>query len=525
MTPRSCFPADDLRTAVRWALEREGPLFRAGERVVLARVLALTDDAAELYARLTLRVGRCFAVGALRYACARDGVLDELVAAELVDGAVAERERFAAFGAETLREACRRLGLRHTGPRTALEARLAGLPWCTERVIGVHHHALLRRAERLGGFDRALAPAERIAGTRWAEYTPTPGPGAFAMRRDLWVGERARAGELDPDEVLALARRGPPAWGRSPFRYAAEALVASRPAADALAGIVGLGVEHVRALEAEVRLREALARCRQGDPEPEVAIALARTGRRLAKKLREPWPPGVPLAEPRQRRLWLPRVGTGPDGRPAWSTAGTPEGAPIERAVLQRVLDAGRTALHAENWLWASLFALVFRELYWVPLPGRLPTARRSGPADLGTPSFYRARESAAEAILARLRAEGLAPFSAAWSGERLDGLVRAELTVEVGARIGGPTLAAVLGPILRRGWSAVRGLPDFVVLAGPAVRLGEAIPQTLPECTFFAELKGPTDQVRDAQRWWHDSLVKSGELVELWHVSESTMM
>ncbi len=523
MTPRSPLPADDLRTAVVWALEREGHLFAAGERVVLAAILRLSDDAAELYARLSLRVGAVFRVAGLAYDCASPEVLRELDTAELITATMPDVLTLPAFTGDHLREVCARMGLRKSGARAELLARLADLRWRGpgEAAILVRHRQLLDRVERLGGFDRALAPMERIAGTKWAEYATTSGAGAFPDRRTLLTYERARRGELAPDQASAIARAGRPPWGRSPFRYAVAAVLEAAPGADVLATIPGLALETARALEAEARPAEALALCRGSDSDPETALALARTGKRLARALGQPWKPAEPLRKPPERRLWLMRHGIGGDGRPTWRGPDDVDGVSIEAAVLRRIAAAGREAIHAENWLWSSLFALVFRELYWLPLPGRLPTARRGGPTDLGTPSFYEARRVAAEATLDKLRSEGLAPFAAAWSGERLDGLVAAELSLSIGLRLDGELIAAVLSRVLRLGRSAARGLPDLLVLTGPAARLEDAVPGNLPECSFFAEIKGPTDALSDAQRLWHDNLVMSSKYVEIWYVSE----
>lgn len=520
MTPRSPLPAEDLRTAIGWALDREAPLFSAGELVVLRRILTLNDDAAELYARLSLRVGAVFRVRGLDYACAAPEALRELNDAGVVSGVVPDRLAVVAFTADALRAACRRLGLPHTGARAALEARLAGTNWRDEPVVLVLHRGLLARVQRLGGFDRSMAPVERIVGVCWAEYTPTGGAGAFASRRALDTFERARAGELTPDEALRIAEAGPAPWGKSPFTAALEAVLQTGPDAEALARLPGCGLLHVRALEAEGRLTEALARCRLGDADPDTALALARTGKRLARTLRAPWPPLLMLAEPPRRRVWLPRApASAGDPRPRWLVDG--QSMTIESAAVALVTRAGRAALHSENWLWTSAFALVFRALYWLPLPGRLPTAHRSGPLDLGTPAFYEARRAEADAALDRLRAESIAPFAAAWTGERLDGLVRAEVSLPVLAALDGPFIAAVLRRMVHEGWAAARGLPDLLVLPGGEARVPDAVPGKLPSSAFFAEIKGPTDCVRDGQRRWHHRLLSESIHVEIWDVSD----
>ncbi|MBM4369494.1 MAG: VRR-NUC domain-containing protein [Deltaproteobacteria bacterium] len=186
---------------------------------------------------------------------------------------------------------------------------------------------------------------------------------------------------------------------------------------------------------------------------------------------------------------------------------------------------AGRRCVHAENWFWTSCFALVFRELYWLPVPGRLPTPRRSGPLDLGTAAFYGARQDAADRALGRLRAEGIAPFAKSYGGEILAGLVRPDLALELALELPGDLLASVLSELLRRGFDAARGLPDLLVLGGNSTSVPGALPSTLPETAFLAEVKGPGDTLRDGQRVWIDRLVNDGIRVELWTVSDKNMM
>ena len=390
--PRSPIPADDLRTAVRSALEREALLFTAGEVVVLRTILALGDDAAELYARLSLRVGTVFRVSTLAYECATEAAIAEAQAAGLLSGAASDTLALPAFPADVLRAACVRLGLPRSGARADLEDRLRGRPWREEPVVVVHHRRLLERADCLGGFDRSLAPVERIQGTIWADYEPTGGSGAFPDRRAMGLWERARRGELTAEEALTIATAGPPPWGRSPWWNAVEEVLGSSPAADVLRRIPGCAVPHVRALEAEGRLVEAVQRCREGSDDPEVQLALGRTGRRLAKRTALPWAPPPPLHEAPVRKVWLERASSVTAPRPLWRVEEGSEPVPVEEACLSRLAAAGRTALHSENWLWTSLFALVFRELYWLPVPGTLPTTRRAGPLDLGTPAFFAAR-------------------------------------------------------------------------------------------------------------------------------------
>ncbi|MBM4391614.1 MAG: VRR-NUC domain-containing protein [Deltaproteobacteria bacterium] len=202
-----------------------------------------------------------------------------------------------------------------------------------------------------------------------------------------------------------------------------------------------------------------------------------------------------------------------------WASPAGP--VPVEAAVVAHVEAAGRRCVHAENWFWTSCFALVFRELYWLPVPGRLPTPRRPGPLDLGTPAFYGARQDAADRALGRLRVEGISPFAKSYGGEILAGLVRPDLALDLALDLPGDLLASVLSELLRRGFDAARGLPDLLVLGGRSASVPGALPSTLPQAAFLAEVKGPGDTLRDSQRVWIDKLVNEHIHVELWTVSE----
>ena len=76
-----------------------------------------------------------------------------------------------------------------------------------------------------------------------------------------------------------------------------------------------------------------------------------------------------------------------------------------------------------------------------------------------------------------------------------------------------------MLGRLAREGWRARRGLPDLLILPGPEVRLCQAEPADLGSGLLLAEVKGPGDQVRDAQAAWFDALLTAGAPVELWKI------
>lgn len=521
MTPTSPHPGADLLEVVRVAREREGALLTAGELRVLDRIEGLDPEALELFARLQTRTGEVYRLAALDYALDVPGAIGRLAAAGLVHTQLADDRCRAAFDVPGLQAACRRLGLPTGGRREVIEARLAGRRWVEEAVVAVGHRRLLQRLDRFffqsSWADRSLLVAERLGAVRWAEYTPTGGPGLFPDRRALRAWERAREGDwTDPGEPLRIALAGPPAAGWSAWRRAVEEVVAQDPDADTLARLLAAGAPVrtalVRRLEKEGRLAEAVRVCTTAVGAE--ALGLERTGRRLGKKLGWGWPPRPPLEVARERTLVL-APGPVAGSRPTWRVGG--EARVVEAAMIALLAEAGRVAIHAENWFWTSLFALVFRDLYFAPVPGMLPTARRTGPLDLGTPGFHRRRVDAVEARLRAVAQDGPAPHVAGWTGERLTGLVDAEGVRRRADRVPGPMAACVLGRLARDGWDAARGLPDLLIFSGPTARVEGAVPSTLEEGAFLAEVKGPGDSLRDEQRVWIDHLRRAGVSVELW--------
>ncbi len=521
MTPTSTHPGADLLEVVRVGRLREGHLLTAGEAVVLDRIEGLDAEALELYARLQVRTGEVYRVAALDYALDVRAAITRLAAAGLVHTVLPHDRCRPAFDVPALRAACARLGLATSGLRADLEARLAGARWVAEPVVAVGHRALLSRLDRfyfqVPWMDRSLLVAERLGAVRWADYPPTGGPGLFTDRRTLTTWERAQRGDWsDPGEPLRLALRGPPAVGWSPWRRAVAAVLEAGPDADTLNRLLAVGapvrVALARQLEREGRLAEVVAVCARATGVD--ALALARTGRRVGNKVGLAWPPVPPLATPRTRTLEL-TAGRPAGGRPTWRVGA--RDLVIEPAMVALLAETGREALHAENWFWTSLYALVFRDLYFAPVPGMLPTARRSGPLDVGQPGFYARRAPEIDARLQALTHEGPSPWTASWAGERLAGLVDGPTVQARADRVPGRIAAAILGRLATEGWEAARGLPDLLIFSGSPVRIPGAVPSTLEEGCFLAELKGPGDSLRDEQRLWIDHFRRCGVSVELW--------
>ncbi len=539
----------DVQAVVTGALGLHGHLLAAGEVVLARRIQALDGEPGRLWARLVGRKRGAWRVRALEVAGVTDvpGALARLAGLDLVHVSVPQDQRLVCYTVVELEAACRRLGLPRGGRRAELEARLRGGPtWSEEPVIRVAGGGLLRRLETLcfqdRWQDRSVWVLERLGHVRWAPYEPTGGPGAFSTRAALLRWSRPIPADTPPEDLLeALRALEPgPSWRRrlsARRRYERRLVEACRVlerqgevarATSLYQALLEAGATHAGevaarlalALEASGRPREAVAACRRWRHEarPVPRRALDRTGRRLARRGRGRWPPETPLRRPRERRLRLERApGSGP--RPLW---GDPP-VPVEPAVARQLQ---RPVLLGENALWTTLFGLILQELYWLPVPGMLPTAQMAGPLDLGTPDFAGHRREALEALLAAVVAgEGPGRLRASWAldGARLRGvaweLTSLEVLERVAEGLGGAALAAVLRRLAEEGWSAAVGLPDLAILPGPAERLANAFPARLPEGLLLVEVKGPSDSVRDAQAIWFDRLLAAGAPVELWHV------
>lgn len=547
----------DVRRVAEGALVVAGGLLSAGERVMAARLAALSGPEGRLWARMAGRQGEVFRLDHLVYADVPDveAAVDALVALDLAQRTVSPRQAAEAFTVEELKEVCRAQGLPVGGRRELLVERLAARRgWLRVSVVRVASKGLLRRLELLWfrnrWRDRSAFLLERLGHARWAQYPLTPAEPPFLNRHELLRFEEAArltAGEQAPEALLDALRACPPrpAQHRALDRRRlltrllleeARSLERVGEPARAVAlyeAVLGLGFAEpgpvaarlALALEATGQPGLGAARCAEVWERADAASrhTLERTGRRLARRAGGHWRSTPPKQAAPERTLWLKRApGEGP--RPLWLDAALP----VEAAVTSVLRP--RLGLHGENLVWTTLFGLLFAELYFLPVHGALPVPTLDGPLDLGTPAFAERRAEALSARLRQLEAgEGpglIAEVWAARAGERLAGvsweLADVETLQGVASGIGGPGLALILGRLAREGWSAARGLPDLVIAPGEAIELPQAIPATVPPGLLLAEVKGPGDSLRDEQHAWHDLLVRAGVPCEVWRVKEA---
>ena len=339
-----------------------------------------------------------------------------------------------------------------------------------------------------------------------------------------------------------LIAAGPGAAVLDPWRYAVEARVLaleSQPPAERAAGLrelmdrgAGVRVPLARALEQAGDRAGALQTVLAGrDVRSGEGMACARTARRLARATRVRLPPGIELREAPVRSVRVPGGPALGEGlRPTWPTASGAR-VSIEPAVIDWLGALGRRAIHAEGTPWIALYALVFADLYFLPIPGMLPTRFRSGPVDVGTPGFYSRRRAAVEQRLEQVSKFGSLDYAMAHDGSRLAGLTSTAGALFLAEHAPPNMVTCVLRRLVVEGWSAAPGLPDLFVTGGPPRRVDEALsgldalPAKLQQTPFFAEIKGPTDTLRDDQRIWIDRLVENGISVELWELTGKSFM
>ena len=540
----------DLQRVAAGALQTNGALLTGGERAIVERILALEGPPGRVYARLVGRRGQLFRVARLEYEDVAVA-LEQLLALGLVHEGVPWSARAELFTALELKQLARAHGSQTGGGRKALVERLsAERGWSDERVVRVAYKPLVRKLELLWfrdpWRDRSVLLLERIGQQRWPSYHTTGGGRCFSTRDQL-RGFHAALGASDvaAEDCLDQAERSSDRPGH--LRRLDARRLWLRRAQEQARELERQGdlerAERVyrRILElrerGSVSLRLAMVLDRLGQPGlgasicararqtagPGDALALERTGRRLARKGGQPWVPAPPPRAAGQRRVELTAAGS--DGRrPLWG----PQAEPIEPAVARALQP--RLACLAENALWTTLFALLFLDLYWLPVPDMLPTPWLDGPMDLGTPAFANNRRAAVQERLAALQAgQGLALMQLhreRWRGQRVRGLSwqgwSDEVLDQVVQGVGSPGLCAIVERLLELGWSAARGLPDLALLPGEPLRLPGSVPAGVGPGFLLVEVKGPGDSLRDDQQAWHDALARAQVPVEVWWVRPS---
>lgn len=536
--------------------------------MVVARLRCAPAPAQALYARLLARRPGVFWLDTLDYPELPDvraaaDTLEALGLAWRFDRTASPAALAEACTGTVLREACRTLGRPVSGRRVGLVARCsdaAAAAMLRRPALRLRHRGLVRALLRValldgrGSLDRLVLA--RLGHTHPARYHPTGGTGLFPDRAS-WhryeAGLRLRQLPCPPEPAPLFTWLEqtplPPPWRRrvSGRRHAEAVLFDVLRAAESGRPPDEAAADWRRMLDARLATpgpvvsRLALALERAGQPDaaarlcerwlptlpPAAARTLAATARRVGRRSGRGHRPLKPLRRAPVRRISL-APGAQDARRPRYRVGA--RDCFVEAAVVAWLATHGRLALHGESSPWSTLFGVLFRDALFAPVPGMLPGPMLRAPLDLGTPGFRARRRAAIEARLALIRC-GRAPALVAqvvtqrgcedirgvhWRGFPpgvLLGLARL---------VPGPALAAIMEAFVDDWRGARRGLPDLIVLPGRAIRLDGARPGRLAAGLLLAEVKGPGDALRPAQRVWIDRLLDAGVPTEVWEVRPS---
>ena len=356
----------------------------------------------------------------------------------------------------------------------------------------------LRSDLRLFATRQALDDYLMLRGYRWA------------------ISAALAAGEVEPAleaarEVLELEERWHPSarrWADRIFNEVGRFL--ERRGDDAMAlGFYQAAVappareRRARVMAKVGRVAEALALCEQiaADPRDETEVVFARRfAHRLRRMRGEPLRPQTRRRRPQNTLAVVKRDDT-----------------PVESLVLATFAAGGRRGFFAENWLWKTLFGLAFWDIVFAPIEGAFQHPFQTGPLDLSSPDFRRARADLVEGRLESLRSQqlpgpellkvygekkGIANRLVAWTDELCDHL---ELAL---SRLEGPQLAWVFDRLSRDLRRYRRGFPDLFVLR-----------EEDPGFELY-EVKAPGDQLRPEQTAWIDYLNEGGIPASILHVT-----
>ncbi|KAJ1967056.1 hypothetical protein IWQ62_002091 [Dispira parvispora] len=187
----------------------------------------------------------------------------------------------------------------------------------------------------------------------------------------------------------------------------------------------------------------------------------------------------------------------------------------VEALSLEHYETQGYLGYHAENSLYTMLFALLFWDILFTPMPGVFETPFQTAPLDLNTDAFYPDRQSVIldhltviekdfEGILKKVdkreRPRATQCIGVDWNIAQDDLLAMAR-------GIGGKALAGICHTLARDYRHNRSGLPDLCLWH--------------PENGNFraVEVKGPGDTLSETQRIWIDTLMTLGVDVEVCRV------
>ena len=515
--PPDHYYAGNLLLLIESVRRQYEDLLTPAERAFADTVAGLTDGALRLFARLIGRKGPVVRVDTLRYreVPGRDAALAELVAAGLVLSCPAAP-------AEVLLGRARKAELERWFPLDGLARRKAA---CVEGVLARYPAGVIHARMAWQCPSVAIADPERLDLYRLLFFGDRRSDLAAFVVRDLGIVryedfELCRERRLFPDRAaleayLALARIGD---------YAGE--LGPAPPADLAAVVVealwhpyrSRLLEHrrsrilnglARRLERTGAFDAALA-CYARSTAPPARERRARILKRLGdgeavERLRCAMRnrPRSALERDFAERFGAPRARWDcPVDDLVWDPA---YAARVEAVAAAALAGHGGSVWHLENALPLGLFGLAYWEWVFAPVDGMFVNAFQGAPIDLFWPDFFATRRGLCDDPLglddASLRAAMLA------TAESRRGIANrlvdwraldAETLEHVLGGIPMGDVRKLLGIVAEDLDRARSGFPDLTAVYGDG-------------SYEFAEVKGPTDQLRHHQRLWIDRLRGAG--------------
>ncbi|KAJ1726934.1 hypothetical protein LPJ61_004863, partial [Coemansia biformis] len=188
----------------------------------------------------------------------------------------------------------------------------------------------------------------------------------------------------------------------------------------------------------------------------------------------------------------------------------------VEQLALWRYKHDGYDGVHSENAIATTLFALLFWDIIFYPLPGVLDNEYQSQPLDMGSDSFYPSRRAQIEQRLDDIAAGnfggairdvytrecGVACVGVSWE-------LACDQLLAVASCLGGQRLAVICRVLAMEYRLKRSGFPDLCLWNTKAGKV------------LFVEVKGPGDKLSETQHDWLDILVGGGIDAEVCLVRE----
>ncbi|KAK9464646.1 hypothetical protein V1512DRAFT_281435 [Lipomyces arxii] len=185
----------------------------------------------------------------------------------------------------------------------------------------------------------------------------------------------------------------------------------------------------------------------------------------------------------------------------------------VEEMCLSNYKALGWKGFHTEGGILRTIFAYLFWDIIFLPVPYVFETEFQSAPLDLDTDAFYLSRSGEINCRLAEIEnGAALNLVQSVYDRESaretqcvgLDWSFPLQDVLEAVECIGGCSLAAICKVFAEDYSRRTAGMPDLFLW------------RTDSKTCMFSEVKSENDRLSDAQRLWIDVLVVSGVVVEL---------